>query len=196
MVLKQKQGGKRKEFEIINETSLRVREKESGDLKEWSVSLESVGHNLVYVSATRKRLYIMASFMAAFLLFITAALFLSDDISGNLPVVVVAYVIFGSIIGLCFLSPLKKEIHVVGGGTNLTFFQDSPSADEVNGFIGEMIRLSKKMLLTKYGTIDPDLPEETMMSQLNWLKNRDLITEEDYRDLKKEYKTQRLIRDL
>jgi hypothetical protein len=98
MVLKQKQGGKRKEFEIINDSSLRIREKESGEMKEWTVSLESIGHNLVYQSATRKRLYIMASFLAAFLVFITVALFLSDDFSGNLPIVIVSYLIFGLII--------------------------------------------------------------------------------------------------
>jgi len=194
MILKQKQGGKRKEFEIINETSLRIREKESGEMKEWTVNLESIGHNLVYQSATRKRLYIMSAFLAAFLIFITVALFLSDDFMGNLPVVIVSYLIFGVIIGLCFFSPLKKEIHLVGGAA-LTFFQDSPSTEEVNKFIGEIIRLSKKNLLYKYGRIDTDLPEETMMTQLNWLKNRDLLTEEEFRELKSEYKTQRLIGD-
>jgi hypothetical protein len=194
MILKQKQGGKRKEFEIIHETSLRIRQKESGEMKEWTVSLESIGHNLVYQSATRKRLYIMASFLAAFLVFITVALFLSDDFPGNLPIVIVSYLIFGLIIGLCFFAPLKKEIHLTGG-ISLTFFQDSPSTEEVNNFIGEVIRLSKKNLMYKYGRIDMDLPEETMMTQLNWLKNRDLLTEEEYRELKSEYKTQRLIRD-
>ena len=194
MILKQKQGGKQKEFEIINESSLRIREKESGEMKEWTVSLESIGHNLVYQAATRKRLYIMSAFLAAFLVFITIALFLSDDFMGNLPVVVVSYLIFGFIIGLCFFSPLKKEIHLTGG-VNITFFQDSPSSEEVTNFIEEVVRLSKKNLLYKYGRIDSDLPEETMMTQLNWLKNRDLLTEEEYQELKREYKTQRLIRD-
>ena len=194
MILKQKQGGKRKEFEIINDSSLRIREKESGEMKEWTVSLESLGYNLVYKSATRKRLYIMASFLAAFLVFITVALFMSDDFMGNLPVVIVSYLIFGMIIGLCFFAPLKKEIHLMGG-VALTFFQDSPSREEVNKFIQEIIRLSKKNLLYKYGRIDTDLPEETMMTQLNWLKNRDLLTEEEYQELKSEYKTQRLIRN-
>ncbi len=39
MILKQKQGGKRKEFEIQNNSTLRVKEKESGELKEWTVNL-------------------------------------------------------------------------------------------------------------------------------------------------------------
>ncbi len=195
MILKQKQGGKRKEFEIQNNSTLRVMEKESGELKEWTVNLETIGYSLIYQSATRKRLYILASILAAFLLFITVALFMSDDLRGNLPVVIGSYVIFGLMIALSLFSPLKKEIHLVGGGVNLTFFQDSPSTEEVSAFINEIIRLSKQQLLKKYARIDPELPEETMFNQLNWLKNRDLITEDEYNDLKNEYRTQRLIKD-
>jgi hypothetical protein len=195
MILKQKQGGKRKEFELINNTALRIREKQSGELKEWTVNLESIGNNLIYQEATRKRLYIMASFLGAFLVFVTVALFMSDDFMGNLPVVIVTYLIFGFVIAMSLFSPLKKEIHLVGGAVNLTFFQGSPSQEEVTTFISEIIRLSRYLLLNKYAGIDPDLPEDTMMTQLNWLKNRDLISEEEYRDLKSEYKTQRLIKD-
>lgn len=195
MILKQKQGGKRKEFEILSPSLLRVKEKQSGELKEYTVNIESIGYNLIYQSATRKHLYILASILFAFLVFITVALFMSDDFMGNLPVVIVSYIIFGLLIALSLLSPLKREIHLVGGSANLTFFQDSPSPQEVNLFINEIIRLSKQQLLNKYAKIDPELPEETMFNQLNWLKNRDLITEEEYVDLKNEYKTQRLIRD-
>lgn len=195
MILKQKQGGKRKEFELINNTALRIREKESGELKEWTVNLESIGYNLIYQESTRKRLYIMASFLAAFLVFITISLFLSDDFMGNLPVVIGAYVIFGLAIGGSLFSPLKKEIHLVGGAVNLTFFKNSPSPEEVNTFISEIIRLSKQQLLNKYAKIDAELPEETMFTQLNWLKNRDILTEKEYEELKNEYKTQRLIKD-
>ena len=84
---------------------------------------------------------------------------------------------------------------MVGGATNLTFFKDSPSMEEVSAFISEIIRLSKQQLLNKYAKIDAELPEETMFTQLNWLKNRDLLTEEEYQRLKNEYKTQRIIKD-
>lgn len=195
MVLKQKQGGKRKEFEILNNSLLRIREKQSGELKEWTINLETIGYSIIYQSATRKRLYILSSVLAAFLVFITVSLFMSDDFMGNLPVVIGSYILFGFMIALALFSPLKKEIHLVGGGVNLTFFQDSPSSEEVNVFINEIIRLSKHLLLNKYAKIDPELPEETMLNQFNWLKNRDLITNEEYNDLKNAYKTQRLIKD-
>ena len=164
MILKQKQGGKRKEFELINNTELRIKEKQSGELKEWTVKLDMIGHNLVYQEATRKRFYIMSSFLVAFLIFITIALYMSDDFTGNLPVVIGSYVIIGLIIALSLLSPLKKEIHLVGGNVNLTFFKENPSAEEVKTFITEIIRLSKQQLLNKYAKIDPELPEETVFT--------------------------------
>jgi len=195
MILKQKQGGKRKEFELINNTDLRIKEKQSGELKEWTVKLDMIGHNLIYQEATRKRLYVLSSFFAGFLIFITIALYMSDDFKGNLPVVIGSYVLFGGMIALSLLSPLKKEIHLVGGNINLTFFKDSPSPEAVNTFISEIKRLSRQQLLNKYAKIDAELPEETVFTQLNWLKNRDLLTEEEYQELKNEYKTQRLIKD-
>ena len=130
-----------------------------------------------------------------FLVFITIALYMSDDFMGNLPVVIGSYVLFGGMIALALFSPLKKEIHLVGGNINLTFFKESPSPEKVNYFISEIIRLSKQQLLNKYAKIDAELPEETVFTQLNWLKNRDLLTEEEYQELKNDYKTQRLIKD-
>src|SRR5659263_725794 len=148
MILKQKQGGKRKEFELINNTDLRIKEKQSGELKEWTVKLDMIGHHLVYQQATRKRLYILSSFFVGFLVFITIALYMSDDFTGNLPVVIGSYVLFGGMISLALFSPLKKEIHLVGGNVNLTFFKDSPSPEAVNTFISEIIRLSKPVSYT------------------------------------------------
>jgi hypothetical protein len=74
MILKQKLGGKTKEFELINNKELRIKEKESGTLKEWTVNLENIGHNLVYEEATRKRLYYVAGFFA-YTLFLSLLLY-------------------------------------------------------------------------------------------------------------------------
>jgi hypothetical protein len=195
LILKQKQGGYRKEFEIINDAELRIKEKESGKLKEWTVNLDLIGWDLIYKGATRKRLYILASFFAALLVFMTIGLFIShDDLKGNLTGIIGCYLLFVTFILLILYLPLKKKIYMVGGAVDLTFFQDSPSKEEVDNFISEIIRLSKQILINKYGKIDSDLPEETVMNQFNWLKNRDLITEEEYIDLKKAYKTRQLLK--
>lgn len=195
MILKQKQGYQRREFELVNDI-LKVKYSASGEIKEWTVNLESIGENIVYNTATRRRAYIFSAIIATFLIFVTIALFMSDDVKGNLPVVLVSYLIFGGLIPLILLIPLKKEMHLVGGSVNLTFYQDSPTKEEANRFVNELIAKSKKLLVEKYGKVDPDLPEETMMNQFIWLKNRNLISEETYLQLKQDYKTQRLYNHL
>jgi heme/copper-type cytochrome/quinol oxidase subunit 4 len=193
MILKQNKGFRRREYELTG-NNLKIRHKEDGQTKEWSVKLEDIGHNVLYESRTREKGYIISFFLVAFLIFLTVALFMSDDFEGNLPVVISAYIILGFIIALQFLVPLKKELYITGGRTTLTFFQDSPSVKEVNTFAGELIERSKKSLIDKFGRIDPDLPESTMMNQLNWLKNNDLISAHEYEHLKQEYKTKKLTR--
>ena len=192
MILKQKQGGQHREFEIANDI-LKVKYSTLGETKEWTVSLENIGDELVYISATRKKGYVISSVMVVFLIFITIALLMSDDVNGNLPVVLGSYLICGMVMGLLWFLPLKKEIHLVGGAVNLTFYQDSPSVEKANIFVNELIKRSKELLIDKYGKVDPDLPEDTMINQFNWLKNRNLISEETYMELKEDYKIKRLM---
>jgi hypothetical protein len=191
MILKQKQGFRRYEYELIDKT-IKVKYTTEGKTKEWSVRLEDIGDNITYEANTRVRAYIFSSIIAIFLVFITISLFMSDDFYGNLPIVIGSYLIFGGLIPLLLLMPLKKEMHIVGGMVTLTFFQNSPTYVEAIDFVNELIKRSRKLLLHKYGKIDPDLPEETMMNQLNWLKNRNVISEQQFDQLKEEYKTSRL----
>jgi hypothetical protein len=194
MILKQKRGGIRKEFEIISDSELRIKEKESGVLKEWSVSLDSIGHNLIYSGSTRKGLYFLACFFALYPIVTTIALFIDPEgIKGNFVGIIIGYLVSIVLIILMLYVPLKKDIYLVGGEINLTFFQDRPSKQEVSDFISELIRLSKQSLIKKYARIDSDLPEDVVMNQFNWLKNKDLITEKEYIELKNAYKKQRLI---
>jgi len=191
MILKQSRGFRRREYELT-EKVLRVREKEDGEIKEWSVKLEDIGHHVLYESRTRNRAYIVLFILVAFLIFLTIALFKSDDFNGNLPVVISAYVFCGFFIALQFLVPLKNDICITGGKTTLTLFQGKPSVEEVNKFVDELIKSSKKSIVDKFGKIDPDLPESTMMNQLYWLKNNDFISSREYEALKEEYKLRKV----
>jgi len=195
MILKQKQADQRREFELLEDV-LKLKYATWGEVKEWTVNLENIGENIVYQSSTRKRIAIVSLFLVIFLIFITISLFMSDDFKGNLPIVMGAYVICGGVMALGWFLPLKKEIHLVGGSVNITFYQDSPSRAETEGFVNEVIVRSKRLIVDKYGKVDPDLPEDTMIGQFNWLKNRNLISEETYENLKQDYKRKRMINRL
>ena len=192
MILKQKQGYRRYEYELVDKT-IKVKYTTEGKTKEWSVRLEDIGDSISYESHTRRWAYIFSSLITAFLIFLTIFLFMSDDFNGNLPIVVGSYLIFGGLIPLLLLKPLKKEMHIIGGMITLTFFQNSPTVEEAEKFVNELIKRSRLLLVEKYGKIDPDLPEDTMMNQLNWLKNRNIISEQRYEQLKRDYKIKKMI---
>ena len=76
MILKQRQGDQRREFELINDT-LNIKYSAWGEVKEWTVNLENIGENIVYQTSTRKKAFVISLFLVAFLIFITIALFMS-----------------------------------------------------------------------------------------------------------------------
>ncbi|MDW5290619.1 hypothetical protein [Formosa sp. PL04] len=94
----------------------------------------------------------------------------------------------------CFKAPLNNLLILNGGYSNLNFYLDSPSREEVELFVDKLIELSKHKIREKYSRIDSDLPEDTFMNQLNWLLNTKLITEMEYDEKKREYKVSKLIK--
>jgi len=195
MKLKQKQGFNKKEFELQNETLL-IKTKTNGEYKEWSVKVEHIGDTKYYQSSTKLGPNIIGGICALFVLFVIIAFIRDNNKAENLWIMLGVVAMFGSISALLLFIPKKKELHIIGGLEQVTFYPDSPGKKEVDEFIDQIINRSKKVLLNKYGKVDPDLPEETQMNQLNWLKNRDLISQETYEQLKQEYKTKRLINKL
>jgi hypothetical protein len=192
MKLTQKQGFKRRFFEITDD-EVKVSEKSMSGIKEWTIRLENLGDQIYIEKNSKKGAILLGLFFLAFAVFFVAvnAADKEKTVKPWIWVVIGAfYLLFSTII---FLVPNRREIHVTGGHSTLSFFLDSPSETDVRNFVEIVINKSKKLLIEKYGKIDPDLPEETMINQLNWLKNRDLITVKEYKDLKKEYHTRKLL---
>lgn len=192
MKLEQKRGLQRRNFEIIGD-KIKVIYKTSSETKEWTVNIDAIGHDTLIEKNSRKGGIILGAFLLAFGVFFIAVNL--ADKQSTLSVwawiaIGLFYLLFGTLI---FIVPVKKEIHLIGGASQLTFFLDSPSREQVDLFIKALIEKSKKILLDRYAKVDPDLPEDTMMNQLIWLRNRTLITDNEYIRLKNEYKTRKIM---
>lgn len=192
MKLEQKRGLQRRSFEVIGD-KLKVIYQTSSETREWTVNIEAIGHDTLIEKSSRKGRIILGGFFFAFGIFFIA-INLADKQSTLSVwawiVIGLFYLLLGSLI---FIFPAKKEIHLIGGASQLTFILDNPSREHVDLFVKELIEKSKRILLDRYAKVDPDLPEDTMMNQLNWLRNRTLITEDEYIRLKKDYKMRKLI---
>lgn len=168
MKLIQKQGLKRREFDLIEKDKcIAVLDKSNTGTKKWTVQLENLGHQKIIEESSKLAVWITGGCFLSFAIFFTAVNLADKDKSLDLW----AWISIGSFFALwgiiILATPNKRELHLNGGMESLTFFLDSPSKKEVNDFVETVIEQSKNVLLEKYAKIDPDLPEETMINQLN-----------------------------
>ena len=192
MLLKQKEGWAKREFELLK-NDLRVKYKDGKGTKEYTVPLEEIGRTKFFNAPSQSANFISAAFFIGFAIVTTTGYLLSDGPKEDIIWIILANAIFLSIGAACIFLRGKEEIHLTGGNTTISFFANSPSRSTVNDFIDKILSRNKEIILKKYAKVDPDLPEETQMNQLYWLKTREFITESEYEGLKNEYRTKKLL---
>jgi len=195
MKLIQKQGSRHREFELIG-NKLHVKTKSLGEKNEYSIDIEYLGEEKYYKTYSRVGPRIVGSVFYVIMVIAFIGFFQEENwtASENLGALFFGIILFGGLGSLAFFAPLRNELHLVGGSAQVMFLLNSPSKEEMENFINELIAKSHKILIEKYSKIDSDLPEEVQINNLYWLKQRGLISEEDYEDLKQEYRNQRLMR--
>jgi len=193
MRLEQKQGAKRRTFELVGD-KLKMTYKTPSETKEWSVNIDTISNNILIEKKSRRGSYFLGGFFLAFGLFFLAAYIVSGNETLPIWAMITIGLFYLGIGVLIFFTPLKNELHITGGYSHITFFLESPSRTEVERFANELIAKSRKIILERYSKIDADVPEETMMNQLYWLRNRGFITESEYEAKKNEYRTKKLLK--
>ena len=99
-------------------------------------------------------------------------------------------------IGLAVFNILKQhqdDIYMVGGEKNLVFYRNVPSEEKVLAFIELINKTIKEYIKNKYLTFDPATPDEEYWARLNWLKETEMITEEEFEDYKIDLEIKRML---
>ena len=192
MNLEQKQGLKRREFELTG-NRLKIIHKSVSEFKQWNVNIEEIGDEIHIDKKTRKGAIIVAGCLLGFgTLFFVINKYVNDELTLNIFIGLgIMYLFIGLMI---LISPQKSELNIIGGMRTVSFFLESPSQNEVETFANNIIQESKKIILDKYSKVDADIPEETMINQLLWLRNRAIITEDEFERKKEEYKTLKIMK--
>ncbi len=195
MRLVQKQGSRRREFELA-ENKLHVKTSSLGEKNEYSINIEYLGEEKYYKTYSRVGPRIVGSVFYLIMVITFIGFFQERNMAAieNLGALLLGIVLFGGLGSLAFFAPLRNELHLVGGSAQVMFLLNSPSKVEMEDFINELITRSRRILTDKYSKVDPDLPEEIQINNFYWLVQRGLISQEDYEDLKQEYYNQRLMR--
>jgi hypothetical protein len=117
----------------------------------------------------------------AFFFLITGSLYLSGD---YFKIATILYLIAVSIIIYAFST--KKRVITINcyGDKNIELHFTKSNENEVRKFADEIIKASNDFLLNKYSKIDKDLPIENQLNNLIFLKNREIIDEDRFQELK------------
>lgn len=99
-----------------------------------------------------------------------------------------AAIVFFSVAVVCFTSAffLKRRVVTIHAldGNKIELFFNNRNKDQVVAYADQIIESSNKYLLRKYGKIDPALPIEPQINNIQFLRDREIITEEEYEALK------------
>ena len=192
MKLNQKQGSRHREFELKG-SKLHVKTRSLGEHNEYTIDIEYLGEERFYKTYSRTGPRIVGAVF--YIIMIITGLLLEDNwaIGENIGGLILGVFLFGGLGSLAFFAQLRNELHLVGGSAQVMFLLNKPSKEEMETFINEIINRSRKIQIDKYSKVDPDLPEEIQIRNLYWLKEKGLISEEKYEELKQEYRNLKLI---
>ena len=87
----------------------------------------------------------------------------------------------------------KNVIYLTGGQKGLELLAAKPDTETVNAFIDTIHQTMRQYFKNKYSKFDPDTSYELRVNQLKWLKEIKALTEEEYRNLLNNTKTDNII---
>lgn len=186
----QKKGLQRKQYKILD-GKLYVNIKSTQEHNEWTCSLEELGLKKLY----KKQPRIILNISAAVCLTIVIAALLTYIFAPEQMEQRTMYFnigIWGFLTAFFLLIPTKNEIYLYGGTQDLSFFRNKPDEKTVDQFVDELIERTKQFLRNKYARIDKDLNKDVQIGNFNWLKNIEVITNEEFEELKEEANRQEL----
>lgn len=192
MILKQKRGFHRRTFEL-NEEKLTITTKSPGESKKWSVHISQIGDKRFYKRHSRFGKRILGFFFLSIAIALTLAFIIDGDKNANLPTFILGLIFSCGLGILSFKTPLEEELILKGGSETIGFILNSPSANELEYFIDEIITKNQKILLKEYGTFDPAMTLEDQTDNLFWLKSESIISPKQYERMKQEFKENRLV---
>ena len=165
----------RQNFEI-KKSSLKIERKNMFDVIEYEIAFDHLHSKLKVQTIFNNNLIIVGAF---FLVFSILFLF---GINEELSVFFIFIAIF--FIVLPFINR-KKVISIASmDGNNIELYFTNRNKQSVHDYATEIIESANIYLLKKYSKIDRSLPIEPQIENIQYLLNREIITEENFESLK------------
>ena len=97
----------------------------------------------------------------------------------------IGFITVNAIIFIPLIISYKNNINLfLSNGTYIPFFAHSPSQDEVETFLEVFKKIQKEYLLNRYAKRDLMQSNEKMFEQIIWLKDINVIDDQEFEELK------------
>lgn len=165
----------KQEIDILR-SSLKIEKRSLLDSTEYEISFESIHNKKKIQTHTNDNLLVIS-----FTLLVVGLLFFFGS---NWDIAGVGFV-FGTLFLAIALITRKKTVTIPSyDGNNIELPFTKTTKAEVIEFSNKIIEASNHFLLKKYGKIDRALPIDGQISKLEFLRDRDILTEDDFETLK------------
>lgn len=192
ITLKQKRFLETRTFELRDQEVL-VHIKKSYEQLMWTIPLEELGTKQVYRSNPRTLNYIVMGVLAVVLLGLTIIHFFLEESPAEEGTYYVNLVLWGLLFIIFSFTGRKNEVFLTGGMQQLAFYRNVPSEEVVDAFVDALVARRRRHLKIKYTKIDKDLSEENQINQFHWLRQTNVISDEEYEALKQDLKRSKLV---
>ena len=167
---------KRQEIEILR-TSLKIEKKSLLDYEEFEIPFENIHNKKKVQSKTNDNLVVIS-----FVLLVIALLFFVFSSETDLSTFLFICAIFFLVIA--FISRKKTITIPAYDGNKIEIPFNNRNKPDALEFANKIIEASNIFLLNKYCKIDKALPLEGQISKLEFLRDREILTDEEYDNLK------------
>ena len=189
-VFVQKQGANLRKY-TLTEDKILVETRSLRKNEKYEVMLDNVGLDKLYKSDSTIPGKIFFFICLAIPIVLTIAKLLGANVDNNS--IIINYVIWFALALVGYFKKSQDDIYLTGGQIALVFYRTIPSEKEVLEFIDKIIVASKKFVKEKYAKVNIDIPQEIFFGRLNFLLEKNVITESEYYEIKKEYELKKLI---
>ena len=166
---------KRQEFDILR-NSLKIKKRSPLESIEYEVPFEHIHNKKKIQTITNNN-----SLVISFFLLVIGLLFL---LGPNIEVATTLLSAAAFFLVVAILTRQKIVTIPTYDGDKIELFFNNRNKQEVLDFANKIIEASNSFLLNKYGKIDKALPLEGQLNNLNFLRDRDIIADEEYESLK------------
>ena len=185
MKLKQRRLFTQKEL-TLNKNSIKVKVKNLTSSEETTISLEEIDtRKMVYQKKTDTLMLVVTLFFGIFFLI---NIFNPENYKPDQddPYGVFIFLFLVSLFSGLITFLKSKNVILIPTINNgyLEVFRSKPSENDVDDFISKLSEKINLSLKDKYGKLDLDMPTEQQLMNISWLKEREVISELEFEQLK------------